>query len=359
MSFSFEDVGSFIVNPSLAVNKLGFDALSSAGKKPDAPHLVGYEGQFPEVPELTPYTGPTWVPVPKGYRDIEKTVTGLITDPNSSFNKVLSGDPNMELFNKGVEIPMQQKLTTQTLPQIRAQYGGGDGTSVHSGAAREAEVNAIQDSYNKLAELRLQYGDTAVKNMLSASGQLPAFANIFSTDQQMLSQNLNRKIQTHFQNENLKVQAFQMSAQQLGMVNQVGMFNTGIENQNAMIDYQSALAEQARTASLLSTIGSIGGAVAGGSVGGPMGAIAGSTIGAQVGSVAGGGSASPSSVTDLLSTYLLMDALNGKGGTGTPVTTSPSTTPSANFIDVPNFEASNGWDAPSSDLSTSLNFFKI
>ena len=45
--------------------------------------------EMPEVPELQPYKGIVWSPVPAGYRDVEHTISQMVNDPNSKYSQTL------------------------------------------------------------------------------------------------------------------------------------------------------------------------------------------------------------------------------------------------------------------------------
>lgn len=302
-------------------------AAGKSGSSGNVPYVSGigpYE--MPGVPELQPYTGVTWVPIPKGYRSIEDSILGLTQDPNSKYNTVMSGDPNMELFNKYIDAPMQQQLTTQTLPQIASQYGSTPyGGSIYSGAAADAKGKAIQDSFNKEGELRMQYDQNATSNMLNAAGQLPGFANVFGNEQQMTANNLNRKIDVYYKNEQLKQMMFEDSMQQLGVQIGVDQFNTGVDQFNQTAAYQQSQIEAAQNAAMWSSLGTIGGAGLGALFGGPTGALIGSQVGGQAGNFFGGGTANPGATQSTVNSMALLSALDNVGKPSTTVAAQPTT----------------------------------
>ena len=274
--------------------------------------------EMPGVPELQPYKGIVWSPVPAGYRDVEHTISQMVNDPNSKYSQTLQGDPNWELFNRYVEAPMQQQLTTKTLPQINSQFGATPyGGSIYSGAAAEKGAQAIQDNANKLGELRLSYDQQSTQNMLNAAGQLPNFAGVFANDQQMVAGNQQRSMNKHFQNEQLKQLQFQDAMQQLGVqvkVDSLNMqndqFNSTLDMQTQLYDFQMEQIKQAQDAALLSTLGTIGGGAIGFAVGGPAGMMIGSQIGGQVGGMVGGGSAQPGAAMNTMNSLAFMNAMS-------------------------------------------------
>ena len=165
--------------------------------------------------------------------------------------------------------------------------------------------------------------------MLNAAGQLPNFAGVFANDQQMVAGNQQRSMNKHFQNEQLKQLQFEDAMQQLGVqvkVDSLNMqndqFNSTLDMQTQLYNFQMEQIKQAQDASLLSTIGAIGGGVIGAGIGGPMGALVGSQIGGQAGSLLGGGSAQPGAAMNAVSSLAFMNMLSSTGKTPTTSTTS-------------------------------------
>jgi len=104
--------------------------------------------------------------------------TGMITDPTSSFRRMLDGDFDFTYFNQGVVEPMKA-AHTEMLDDIVAQYSGGDayGRAGGSGgrAARAAVAKANKGFSETIAGLRAQEYNNILNRSLQASGLLNEF----------------------------------------------------------------------------------------------------------------------------------------------------------------------------------------
>lgn len=271
---------------------------------------------LPETPELVPYTGNTYVPM-IGTSMLNYKLINQLQDPNSTLSLVQSGDPNMELFNRGVAIPAQQQLTGSTLPQIAAQQSGGPyGASYYSGATQELQSKAITDSANEIAKLRMEYGDQAVDNMLKANQTL---SNIFSQTYNQRASNLNRQIEVYYKNQGLTQQEFQNEVTNTNLALEL----LGIQTQ-AQLGLASIEAQSEYEPDLFSSI--FGGALTGAAAGsafGPWGALIGGGVGAIGGSVTANNAKSGTSL-GTTSGYLAPALMLSNNLKASPVTTQPS-----------------------------------
>lgn len=299
---------------------------------PDVPSIPGFEAPpFPESPELVPYTGNTRVPLSPLYLQTAQQTSQYLKSP--AYQQLLSGDPNMELFNQAVVVPANQQLLGTTLPMIAAQQSGGPyGAQYYSGATGRAQQEAIVSTADEINKLRMQYDQQSKQNMLQAAGFLPAASGIASQGTQVRQNNLNRQIDVHYKNQGLSQTEYQNEVQATNYALQVLGMQQNVDYQNSLIDYQNELLDQAAQASLFQMLGSVGGAVLGGTVGGPVGALLGSQVGGAAGTFLGGGgttanTGATNSLNSALSTYALLNAYKGGSGSGTTDSGTPWTPP--------------------------------
>ncbi len=264
---------------------------------------------FPERPDLQPWTGRTNVPINPQYRDLQNLGYNAVFNPSAvpqtgRFTSVITGDPNMELFNQAVVVPGQQQLLNETLPLTGAIYSGGAyGSQFQSGARRNAQAEALTNYSNNLASQRLAYDQQATTNQMTALGQtLPNMANTYVNEYNMRSQNLDRAINVHYQNEGLKQQEFQNEVAAtnyamgiVGMNLGIDQYNTDLENQTKMLEWQQKENERQqdeyRNIAILRTLtGADVVGEAGGLIGLYYGGAAGGQAGTQLGNAAGGSS---------------------------------------------------------------------
>lgn len=321
-----------VVSLPYTITNATLNTVGNAG--PDSPDMPGapqFNTDFPEAPatpELVPYTGNTRVPLGPGYYKTAQTAMGLLK-PGSAYSTVLSGDPNMELFNQAVAIPSSQQLVGQTLPMIASSFSGSPyGPSYYSGATQRAQQEAIVKQADDLAKLRLQYSQQATQDMLRAAGLLPQIGGVFQQGFQNRSSNLNREIEVFYKNQGLEQQEFQNEM----ATTQYALQVLGMENAYALADYeiqaQNAAYEAAQNASQMQFLGTLAGGGLGLALGGPIGGAVGGSLGSAAGGFLGGGTPSTTAagtqnLTSALNTYALLSSIYG-GGT-TPVAKSTGT----------------------------------
>lgn len=204
------------------------------------------------------------VDLPSEYYDLIKPRMAEVLN-SEKYQQLLSGDPDMALFNRAVTIPFEQELQNRLLPQLNAEFGAGPhGRSYFSGARETATKDVMFDTYSRIAQLRLEYGDRAVQNMIAASGLLQQFATTYRAEREVEVDNLNRQINVHFANQGLVAQEYASEVQRSQMALSIfeGALNVwmgqiDLNNQQQVFDYQSDLQNLQTTLSLINTGASV------------------------------------------------------------------------------------------------------
>jgi len=250
------------------------------------------------------------VPLPEGYRELERLSRDIVSGEEGRFREQLSGEPNYEdletLFNIS-----RRNLRERTLPEIADVYSGVG--AFQSGGRRAEQERALTAQQETELQMLVAERQWAQQMAAQAVQQIPIFQGIEAGVLENNILNKNREIETHFRNQGLSQAEFNMALQQVqSALNEAGLavnmsqfdtsaalqegqlalgnrqLDTQIDMYNQQMELQRQQLEQAQDASLWGLLGGGLGAIGGGMIGGLPGAMIGFQGGMGLGQTFGG-----------------------------------------------------------------------
>ena len=262
------------------------------------------EAYIPKMPKLEPYSGEidesTQVPLTPSLRKLMGFTENLLFDPESSYRKLLSGEPDQgdvqTLINQA-----RRDFEQQTLPAIQESFAGGPlGSAGTSGAASLAEAQARAGLGEAEQRLRIAERQRADQNALAALQLTPQIAAPLTLELQNDIANLNRNIAIHFENEGLKVSQYASDLARVDAALSLAGFDFNVTSHREEMELQEKYYEARERAAKGGIMGGLIGTGIGAMLAmgtGPAGVALGATLGGQVGSSLGtmtsGGSMAP------------------------------------------------------------------
>lgn len=252
-----KDIASTIPVPldyAALFNPISYSAVSAPPRIPSPEVItIGDLRQIRQgLPTLSLQPWPldrTQVPIPQGLQDTMDLIGDLISGESGIYRDILEGEPNLESLMRLQDIQNRQFQNT-FIPNMQGALASGPyGEGFYGGRTDKLTRDAYLGLADQQAQQRFDYMENVKDRSLQAAGVLPAMASVQDIERQNAIANMERMINTHFNNQQLEIAEFNADMQaavqalaEAGFIVDQEQFNSNLQFSQNQLETNLSLA---------------------------------------------------------------------------------------------------------------------